>query len=82
MEQRPDWMSTTDVLILLALDSSEMIRVLTPTVIATNLGFSREHTSRRLGALSEHGYVKQLGDGKYRLSEAGRSFVTGYPDSE
>lgn len=77
MRNRPEWMSNTDVLILLALDSSSIIRVLSPTLIAYNLGMSREHASRRLAELTERGLVTKLEDGKYELSDDGRAFLHG-----
>jgi DNA-binding IclR family transcriptional regulator len=79
MKDRPEWMSNTDVLILVSLDSSNLIKILSPTIIADNLGMSREHASRRLAELSDKGYVTKLEDGKYRLSKSGRSFLTEYP---
>jgi len=82
MKARPEWMSNTDVLILLALDSSDLIRVLSPSIIASNLGMSREHASRRLAELAEKGYVKKLDDGKYSLNETGSSFLSEVPDGD
>lgn len=82
MRTRPEWMSNTDVLILVALNSSSLIQILSPIIIADNLGMSREHASRRLAELSDKGYVNKLEDGKYGLSETGRSFLTEYPHSQ
>ena len=79
MKERPEWMSNTDVLLLVALDSSELLPVLSPSILAYNLGMTREHASRRLAELSEKGYVEKIKDGKYGLSETGRSFLTEYP---
>jgi DNA-binding IclR family transcriptional regulator len=75
-------MSNTDVLILLALDSSDLIRVLSPSIIASNLGMSREHASRRLATLTEEGYVEKLDDGKYSLSETGARFLSEVPQAD
>lgn len=80
MNERPEWMSNTDVLLLVALDSSELLPVLSPSILAYNLGMSREHASRRLAELSDHGYVEKLEDGKYGLSERGKTFLSGLPD--
>lgn len=82
MKARPDWMSNTDVLILLALDSSDLIRVLSPSIIAFNLGMSREHASRRLAELTEKGYVHKVEDGKYSLSQTGAEFLSDVPSPE
>lgn len=73
-------MSNTDVLILVALGSSDLIRVLSPTIIAYNLGMSREHVSRRLAELTEQGFVHKIEDGKYELDETGRAFLDGTLD--
>lgn len=77
MRDRPDWMTNTDVLILLALGSSDLITVLSPSIIAYNLGISREHASRRLSELEEMEFVSRLDEGKYQLSETGRDFLSG-----
>jgi DNA-binding IclR family transcriptional regulator len=82
MKARPDWMSNTDVLILLALDSSDLITVLSPSIIAFNLGMSREHASRRLAELTERGYVEKVEKGKYSLSQTGAEFLSEVPDPE
>jgi DNA-binding IclR family transcriptional regulator len=79
MKERPEWMSNTDVLLLVALDSSELLPVQSPSILGYNLGMSREHASRRLAALSDHGYVEKIEDGKYSVSERGEAFLTGVP---
>lgn len=75
MRNRPEWMSNTDVLILVALGSSDLVPVLTPSILAFNLGMSREHASRRLSEMAEQGYVSRVDEGKYELSEKGRDFL-------
>ncbi len=77
LRERPEWMTNVDVLILLALSSSDIIRVLSPSLIAYNIGVSREHASRRLGDLTEHGLVRRIEDGKYELTAEGRDFLAG-----
>jgi len=79
MRAQPEWMSNTDVLILVALDSSSLVPVLSPTIIAYNLGMSREHASRRLAKLAEKGYVEKIEEGKYGLNETGTSFLSTLP---
>jgi predicted transcriptional regulator len=81
MKTRPEWMSNTDVLILLALDSSSLIPVLSPTIIAYNLGMSREHVSRRLAELTDRDYVEKVEEGKYGLTETGATFLSTLPNS-
>jgi DNA-binding IclR family transcriptional regulator len=80
MKERPDWMSNTDVLLLVALNSSDLLPVQSPSVLGYNLGMSREHASRRLAKLSDEGYVTKIEDGKYSISERGETFLNGIPD--
>jgi DNA-binding IclR family transcriptional regulator len=80
MKERPEWMSNTDVLLLVALDSSDLLPVQSPSILGYNLGMSREHASRRLAKLSDHGYVKKIEDGKYSVSERGKAFLSEVPD--
>jgi DNA-binding IclR family transcriptional regulator len=80
MKERPDWMSNTDVLLLVALDSSDLLPVQSPSILGYNLGMSREHASRRLAKLSEHGFVEKIEDGKYSVSESGKMFLSEVPD--
>lgn len=81
MRNRPDWMTNTDVLILVALGSSDLIQVLSPTILAVNLGMSREHASRRLSELTDRGFVGRVEEGKYELSGKGRAFLDGELDT-
>jgi len=74
-------MSNTDVLLLVALDSSDLLPVQSPSILSYNLGMSREHASRRLAELSDHGYVEKIEDGKYSVSERGEMFLAGVPDA-
>lgn len=80
MKERPEWMSNTDVLLLVALNSSALVPVQSPAILAYNLGMSREHASRRLAKLSDQGYVTKIEDGKYGLNDRGEAFLSGYPD--
>jgi DNA-binding IclR family transcriptional regulator len=82
MKERPDWMSNTDVLLLVALNSSDLLPVQSPSVLGYNLGMSREHASRRLAKLSDEGYVTKIEDGKYSISERGETFLNGIPGCE
>lgn len=80
MKERPEWMSNTDVLLLVALDSSDLLPVQSPSVLSYNLGMTREHASRRLTTLSDHGFVEKIEDGKYSVSERGEAFLSGLPE--
>jgi DNA-binding IclR family transcriptional regulator len=82
MKERPEWMSNTDVLILVALNSTDILPVQSPSILGYNLGMSREHASRRLAKLSDNGYVEKIEDGKYSLSERGEVFLNGIPGGQ
>jgi len=72
--------SNTDVLLLVGLDSSDLLPVQSPAILSYNLGMSREHASRRLARLSDNGYVTKIEDGKYSVSGRGEAFLAGIPD--
>jgi predicted transcriptional regulator len=72
-----DWMTEMDVDILLLM-SNEM--VLSPTVIAENIGRSRSAISRRLNSLDAGGLVNKLEEGKYRISDEGLKMILEEPD--
>lgn len=80
MLDRPDWMSSTDFLILLSFKESEIFRVLGPTTIADNLGLTRPHVSKRIAVMVDHGLLEQVEEGKYRISADGRAFLNGELD--
>ena len=65
VEDLPDWTTEMDVEILKVL--SPML-VLTPAVIADNIGRSREAVSRRLNSLEAGGLVEKVERGKYRIT--------------
>jgi Mn-dependent DtxR family transcriptional regulator len=82
MKERPEWMSNTDVLILIALNSTDILPVQSPSILGYNLGMSREHASRRLAKLSEKGYIEKIEDGKYSLSKRGEAFLNEIPGDQ
>jgi predicted transcriptional regulator len=69
-------MSNAQYHILEALADSEMVSVLTPSILAFNLGLSRQHVSRSLRELVDKGLVERVEKGKYRITESGRAEVT------
>lgn len=75
-------MSNTDVLILMALNSSDVLSVQSPAILGYNLGMSREHASRRLAELTDRGYVEKIEDGKYCVNDSGKAFLSGIPDGD
>lgn len=66
---RPSFMTKMDDDILSLLDSANV--VLTPAVVAYNLGYSRKSVNRHLRKLERHDLVTRVGRGKYRVSEKG-----------
>ncbi|MFB6094021.1 MAG: helix-turn-helix domain-containing protein [Halanaeroarchaeum sp.] len=74
---RPTWMTKMDDDILSLLDSANL--VLTPAVIAYNLGYSRKSVNRHLRKLERHDLVTRVDRGKYRVSEEG-SIAAPVPD--
>ena len=67
-------MSRTDYQILAALADCEQLPAQKPSVIAFNLGLSREHVARRLSEFVDRGLVERVKEesGYYRISDAGR----------
>lgn len=75
MRKRGDWMSVTDDQILETLDSSGL--VLTPSVIAKNVGFSREQVQRRLNEFLKKDFVDKVDRGYYEIAGRGRAYLRG-----
>ena len=75
VRDQADWMLPIDDAILELFHSKEL--VLTPTIIAYNIDYSREEVNRRLGVLEDHGFVTRVERGKYRITAIGRQYVTG-----
>jgi hypothetical protein len=70
-----EWMRPIDDRILEACDASGF--VLTPAVIAYNIGYSREEVNRRLGELERRSFVERVERGKYRITDRGRRYLVG-----
>lgn len=69
--------SNVSYLILLALDSSKIVRIYSPTLISDNIPASRETVSRALNDLAEIGMVEKIDRGKYRITDRGRAYLAG-----
>lgn len=80
MRPRVEWMNQTDDRILELLDESNLI--LTPAVIAKNLGYTRNWISRRIGKLEDAGLVVSKDSGYYQISNRGRDYLAGELDSD
>lgn len=75
MRKPGEWMTPMDDQILELFHSADL--VLTPAVIALNIGRSREEVNRRLGELLEHGLVAKPDRGKYHITELGERYLHG-----
>ena len=66
------WMTPMDIEVLELMNDASL--VLSPAIIATNLGYSREAVNRRLTQLCEHGYVDRVDRGKYEITSLGEQY--------
>ncbi|QLD89451.1 ArsR family transcriptional regulator [Natronomonas salina] len=73
IRQPPEWMLPIDDAILQLFHTSEL--VLTPSIVAYNIEYSREEVNRRLAELEERGYVERVERGKYRVTALGRQYI-------
>jgi DNA-binding transcriptional ArsR family regulator len=64
----------TDDRILEALDTGLS---LTPAVLAENVDKSRQHVTRRLSDLLDHGLVDRPKRGYYTISDCGQAYLSG-----
>jgi len=69
-----EWMTPLDDHILSLFHSTHL--VLTPSIIAYNLDYSRSEVSRRLSELVDAGYVDRVAKGKYRMTESGEQYLS------
>lgn len=70
-----EWMTPMDDDILELFHSSDL--VLTPSIIAYNIEYSREEVNRRLSELESHDVVERVDRGKYRITEVGEEYLAG-----
>lgn len=73
--------SNVGYLILLAMNSSQVVRIYSPALIADNIPAERETVSRAIGDLVELGLVEKVDRGKYRITEEGRAYLSGDLDA-
>jgi len=70
-----EWMTPMDDDVLELFNTADL--VLTPSVIADNLEYSRGEVNRHLSALEDHGLVERVDRGKYRLTGDGEAYLQG-----
>lgn len=80
MRPRVSWMNQTDDRILELLDESGLI--LSPSVIAVNLDYTRNWVSRRISKLVDAGLIEKVDGSYYGISELGRAYLEGNLDAE
>ena len=81
MRKSGDWMSIWDDRVLeYILENNSG----TPTEIANSEYFhvSKQHISRRLNRLADHGLLNSLGNGVYQINKKGRHYLIGNFDAE
>jgi predicted transcriptional regulator len=71
----PSWMLPVDDAVLDVLYDSGL--VLTPAVVAYNIGYNRDEVNRRLTKLASEGLVERVERGKYRLTRRGERYIEG-----
>ena len=80
MRPRVEWMNQTDDRVLELLDESDLI--LSPSVIAANLEYSRNWISKRLSLLTNAELVEQVDEGYYIITDRGRAYLSGELESD
>lgn len=55
--------------------------LLSPTIIADNIGKTREEVNRRLTTLTEKEFVQRVRRGRYRISDIGVEYLSGELDA-
>lgn len=73
--QPGEWMTPMDDEILQLFHSTHLI--LSPSIIAENIDFSRDEVNRRLRILEKHEYVSRSGRGRYQLTKFGEQYIQG-----
>lgn len=72
------WMVAADTLILFFLSEHRWRFLVTPSMVATNVGMSTSHANRRLKILQDAGMVEQADDrGYYRITDLGERLILG-----
>ena len=78
MRKRADWMNQADEKILEVLEGGLMLG---PTTIAKNGDLSRSWVSNRLSILQAYGFVEQVEEGYYQITDRGRRWLEGEVDA-
>jgi len=74
MVERVSWFSPVDYEIFLFFEDHDIL--VSPKIIAVNIGYDRQYAYKRLRVLSEAGLL-EAEDGIYELTDLGREFLAG-----
>lgn len=75
VRQPSEWMLPVDDAILSLFHATDL--VLTPSIVAYNIDYSRDEVNRRLTELEQRGFVEKVDRGKYRLTVLGKQYIKG-----
>ena len=75
VRQPTEWMLPVDNAILSLFHATDL--VLTPSIVAYNIDYSRDEVNRRLSELEQRGFVEKVERGKYRLTVLGKQYIEG-----
>ena len=75
MVERISWFAKIDYPLLGFVEDHDIL--ISPKVLAANIGYDRSYTGKRLRALRDAGLFEQHDDGLYELSDLGRQFLGG-----
>lgn len=75
-----DWMLPVDDAVLSLFHATDLI--LTPSIIAYNIDYSRDEVNRRLTELEQRGFVEKVERGKYRITALGKQYIEGPASSD
>lgn len=75
VRQPTEWMLPVDNATLSLFHATDL--VLTPSIVAYNIDYSRDEVNRRLTELEQRGFVEKVERGKYRLTVLGKQYIEG-----
>lgn len=75
MVERISWFAKIDYPLLGFVEDHDIL--ISPKVLAANIGYDRSYTGKRLRALRDAGLFEQHNNGLYELSDLGRQFLAG-----
>lgn len=75
VRQYPDWMLPIDEAILQLFHTTDL--VLSPSIVAFNIDYSRSEVNRRVIELESRGFLSKIDRGKYRIDDRGVEYMRG-----